>query len=79
MATVDKTVPAPAGYRGVFRTGTVPANIACEQVYEIPLTELHPFENHPYRVLDDESMNETAESIREHRIQVPGIVRPRPE
>ena len=48
-----------------------------EHVEEIPLKMLHDFKNHPFRVLDDEKMEETVASIREQGIIVPGIVRPR--
>ena len=50
-----------------------------EQVQEIALTELYEFKGHPFKVLDDEKMQETVESIREHGVLMPGIVRPRPE
>ena len=48
-----------------------------EKVQEIPLEELHSFPNHPFKVLDDDRMLDTAESIREHGVLVPAIVRPR--
>lgn len=47
-----------------------------EVVVQIPLTELHPFPNHPFKVRDDESMRETAKSIKEYGVLAPGIVRP---
>ena len=50
-----------------------------ERVVELPLAELHPFKNHPFKVLDDEKMQDTAQSIREHCVLVPAIVRPREE
>ncbi len=50
-----------------------------ERVVELPLTELHPFKNHPFKVLDDDKMQDTAQSIREHGVLVPAIVRPREE
>ncbi len=50
-----------------------------ERVVELPLAELHPFRNHPFKVLDDEKMADTAQSIREHGVLVPAIVRPRDE
>ena len=50
-----------------------------ERVIEIPLSELHPFRNHPFKVMDDEKMQDTAESIREYGVLVPAIVRPREE
>ena len=50
-----------------------------ETVIEIPLADLYSFKNHPFKVQDDERMLETAESIRNYGVLVPGIVRPRPE
>lgn len=47
-------------------------------VVEIALTELHPFRNHPFKVREDERLEELAESIRKRGVLVPGIVRPRP-
>jgi len=44
---------------------------------EIALTELHPFKNHPFKVLDDDRMADTAESIKEYGVLVPAIARPR--
>jgi len=48
-------------------------------IQEIALSDLHEFRNHPFKVLDDEKMEETIESIREHGVLMPGIVRKRPE
>lgn len=50
-----------------------------EKVMEIPLSELHPFKGHPFKVKDDEAMLETAESIREYGVLVPAIARPDPD
>jgi len=50
-----------------------------EAFQEIPLAGLHPFKGHPFHVTDDEKMQEMAESVGQHGILVPGIVRPRPE
>lgn len=50
-----------------------------EKVIEIPLAELHPFKNHPFKVKDDDSMLETADSIRQYGVLVPAIARPSPE
>lgn len=50
-----------------------------EQVRKIPLNELHTFRGHPFRVLEDEKMQETVESVKKYGILVPGIVRPYPE
>ncbi len=52
-------------------------NIAGEQIIQVKLSDLHTFKGHPFRVLDDEKMEETAESIRQHGVLVPGIARPR--
>jgi ParB family chromosome partitioning protein len=48
-------------------------------VTEVPLEDLHEFKNHPFRVIDDEKMEETVESVKKHGILMPGIVRPRTE
>ena len=48
-----------------------------EQIINVPLAELHDFKNHPFRVIDDEKMEETTESIRQYGVLVPGIARPR--
>ena len=45
-------------------------------VTEVPLADLHEFKNHPFRVLDDEKMDETVESIKKYGVLMPGIVRP---
>ena len=50
-----------------------------EKVQEIPLEELHPFAHHPFKVLDDDHMKDTADSIREYGVLVPAIARPRPD
>lgn len=50
-----------------------------EQIVELPLTELHPFKNHPFKVKDDDAMMETADSIRQYGVLVPAIARPSPE
>ena len=49
-----------------------------ERVQDIPLSELHPFEGHPFRVADDEDMEKTVESIKEYGVLTPAIVRPDP-
>ena len=48
-----------------------------ERIVKLPLTALHDFPNHPFKVRDDEAMLETAESIRQYGVLVPAIVRPR--
>ena len=49
------------------------------QIVNIPLNELYEFKDHPFRVLDDEKMEETVESVKEHGVLMPGIARPRKE
>ena len=63
----------------LFSTEESRADEGREKVREIPLAELHPFRNHPFKVRDDERMLDTAESIREHGVLVPAIARPREE
>ena len=48
-----------------------------EKVRNIPLTELHPFRDHPFKVVDDDKMQETVDSIREYGVLVPIIARPK--
>lgn len=55
------------------------ADTGGEKVIEIPLAELHPFKNHPFKVKDDDAMMETADSIRQYGVLVPVIARPSPE
>ena len=50
-----------------------------EKIQEIPLSELHPFRKHPFKVKDDEAMMETADSIKQYGVLVPAIARPDPE
>ncbi len=50
-----------------------------EQVQQIPIGELYPFKNHPFKVLDDDSMSDTVESVKQYGVLAPLIARPRPE
>lgn len=52
-------------------------NSSLEQIISVPLADLHTFKDHPFRVLDDEKMEETTESIKKYGVLVPGIARPR--
>lgn len=61
----------------LFSTEESRADEQREKVQEIPLSELHPFPNHPFKVVDDERMLDTVDSIREHGVLVPAIARPR--
>lgn len=55
--------------------GEQPKRIEEGQIVRVPLNQLHPFKNHPFRVLDDDKMNETVQSIKQYGVLVPGIVR----
>jgi len=66
-------------YDEIFQTDETRIEASQEKVIDIPLAELHPFKNHPFKVTDDESMLETAESITKHGVLVPVIARPREE
>ncbi len=61
------------------RSGSASDAAAKEQRTEMPLSDLHPFEGHPFKVLDDELMEQTVESIRQIGVVSPLIVRPDPE
>ena len=50
-----------------------------EQVQQIPIDELHPFTNHPFKVLNDDSMEQTIKSIKEYGVLSPLIARPQPD
>ena len=63
----------------LFSTEESHADAQRERVLEIPLSELHPFKNHPFKVKDDEAMLETADSIKQYGVLVPAIARPDPE
>ena len=67
--------------RVVLRGGDVieKAHSQAEQVQQIPIDALHPFTNHPFKVLDDEAMTRTVESIAQYGVLSPLIARPRPE
>ena len=66
-------------YDDIFTTEARPSAFPLGTIVEIPLEQLHPFKNHPFRVVDDEHMQKTADSIRDYGVLVPGLVRPRPE
>lgn len=57
--------------------GSSAQEIGAEQIINAPLADLHEFKDHPFKVLDDEKMEETTESIRFYGVLVPGIARPR--
>ncbi len=64
-------------YDDIFQTEEAKVEASQEKVVDIPLSELHPFKNHPFKVADDESMIETVESIIKHGVLMPAIARPR--
>ena len=66
------------GYDDLFSTEESRAEAQQERVQEISLSDLHPFEGHPFRVVDDEDMAKTVESIKEYGVLTPAIVRPDP-
>ena len=67
------------GYDDLFSTEESRAEAQQERVQEISLSDLHPFEGHPFRVVDDEDMAKTVESIKEYGVLTPAIVRPDPD
>jgi len=66
-----------ASYDDLFATDKSRADADREKVMEIPLSELFPFKDHPFKVKNDEKMQETADSIREYGVLVPALARPR--
>ena len=63
----------------LFSTEESRINERLEKIVELPLAELFPFKDHPFKVIDNESMLETAESIKQYGVLVPAIARPRDE
>ena len=63
----------------LFATEESRADAQREKVQEIPLGELHPFRNHPFKVKDDAAMQDTVDSMREYGVLVPAIARPDPD
>jgi len=63
----------------LFATEESRADAQREKVQEIPLGELHPFRNHPFKVKDDAAMQDTVDSVREYGVLVPAIARPDPD
>lgn len=65
-----------SSYDDIFRPSSEAQQ---ERVQEIKLSELHPFKGHPFKVLDDEAMQKTVESITQFGVMTPAVARPRPE
>ena len=76
MRKSDFTLPT---LDDLFSTQAERDDAKLERVRNIPLAELHPFKDHPFKVKDDEAMMETADSIRQYGVLVPAIARPREE
>lgn len=68
--------PSLTSYDDIFSTE---ASRQQEQIQRLALSELHPFKDHPFRVLDDDQMMETVESVKEYGVLVPIIARPMPD
>ena len=66
-------------YDDIFSTEESRQEEQREQVQQIPIGELFPFKNHPFKVLDDDSMSDTVESVKQYGVLSPLIARPRPE
>ena len=64
-------------YDDLFSTDASRADADREAIMDVPLSELYPFRDHPFKVKDDDKMQETAESIREYGVLVPALARPR--
>ncbi len=64
-------------YDDIFSTEETREDAKREKVTDMPLSELHPFPDHPFQVRDDDSMKEAVESIKEYGVLIPAIVRPR--
>ena len=63
----------------LFSTEESRADTHREKIVEVPLSELHAFKDHPFKVIDNEAMFDTTESVKQHGVLVPGIARPREE
>lgn len=69
-----------SSYDEMFGAGNeVKVEVVGEQIKDVALSELHPFKNHPFKVLDDDKMEEMVESVKQYGILVPAIVRERAE
>ena len=68
-----------SSYDDIFSTEESRQEEQREQVQQIPIGELFPFNNHPFKVLDDDSMSDTVESVKQYGVLSPLIARPRPK
>ena len=76
---IDSGNLALKGLDDLFSTEEKRQEEQWEQVQQIPIDDLHPFTNHPFKVLDDEAMTRTVESIAQYGVLAPLIARPRPD
>ena len=65
-----------ASYEDIFKPDDMSGADGGEAVTEVELSELHPYQGHPFKVVDDDSMAETAESVKQYGVLIPGLVRP---
>lgn len=68
-----------SSYDEIFSTEETRSQENLEKIQNLPLAELHPFQNHPFKVVDDETMQRTVESVARYGVLAPAIARPRPE
>ena len=68
-----------SSYDEIFSTEESRSQDNLEKIQNLPLAELHPFQNHPFKVVDDEAMQRTVESVARYGVLAPAIARPRPE
>lgn len=72
----SKGALALASYDEIFQPDSIPLAATQEQIVDVPLSELHSFENYPFRVCDDSAMQENVESIKEGSPVLPCLIRP---
>ena len=77
LTTSSTAIFVPFTTQELFQNGK--EAVSYTHLLEIPLSELHPFKDHPFKVKDDEAMMETADSVRQYGVLVPAIARPDPE
>ncbi len=68
-----------SSYDEIFSTEETRSQDNLEKIQNLPLAELHPFQNHPFKVVDDEAMQRTVESVARYGVLAPAIARPQPE
>lgn len=79
MKAAQKIDLGLTGYDDLFTTQAERDEAKLERVVEIPLSEISDFQNHPFKVKQDEAMMEMVESVRQYGVLVPALVRPRPD